>query len=129
VRLLSVAEVTEIHRRVIAQSGGAAGIRDAAALASSVAQPIQSFSGRELYVGIVHKAAALAFFLASNHPFVDGNKRVAHASMAITLRLNRYAIRASVEDQEQIMLSLAAGQLTREQFTSWVEQHAQRLGA
>jgi death-on-curing protein len=129
VRLLSVAEVTEIHRRVIAQSGGAAGLRDAGALASCVAQPSQSFAGRELYGTALQKAAALAFFLASNHPFIDGNKRVAHASMAVTLLLNGYGIRASVEDQEQVMLSLAAGQLSREQFTSWLEQHAQRLGA
>jgi len=66
-RLLSVTEVTEIHQRLIEQSGGANGLRDAGALASSVAQPAQSFSGQELYSGIIHKAAALAFFLASNH--------------------------------------------------------------
>jgi death-on-curing protein len=129
VRLLSVAEVTEIHLRLIAQSGGASGLRDAGALASSVAQPSQSFSGEELYSGLIQKAAAVAFFLASNHPFVDGNKRVAHAAMAVTLLLNGYAIQASIEDQEEVILSLAAGQLSREQFTNWVEQHAQRLGA
>jgi death-on-curing protein len=129
VRLLSVAEVVEIHFRLIAQSGGASGLRDAGALASSVAQPSQSFSGEELYSGVIQKAAALAFFLASNHPFVDGNKRVAHAAMAVTLLLNGYAIQASVEDQEEVMLSLAAGQLSREQFATCVEQHAQRLGA
>lgn len=128
-RLLAVAEVREIHRRLIVQSGGAGGLRDEGGLASSVAQPAQSFSGQELYVGVLQKAAALGFFLAANHPFVDGNKRVAHAAMVVTLRLNGFEIVASVEEQESVMLSLAAGQVTREQFTSWVEQHAHRLGA
>lgn len=91
-----------------------------AALESSVSQPLQSFGGDELYPGTLEKAAALAFFLASNHPFIDGNKRVAHAALAVTLRLNGYRLSAPVDEQERIMLRLASGELTRAEFSEWV---------
>ncbi|HKR63689.1 MAG TPA: type II toxin-antitoxin system death-on-curing family toxin [Thermoanaerobaculia bacterium] len=122
-RALSAADILYIHARVIEQSGGSMGLRDAGALESSVAQPMQSFDGVELYGDVPSKAAALAFFLASNHPFVDGNKRVAHAAMVVTLRLNGYSLAASIDDQETIMLQLASGALDRESFHEWVRTH------
>ena len=115
-----------IHARLIEQSGGSHGLRDLAALQSSVAQPLQSFGGSELYPDLISKAAALAFFLVSNHPFVDGNKRVGHAALVVTLRLNGHFLIASVDEQERVMLDLAAGRLTREKFTQWVQAHAVR---
>ncbi|MCU1348926.1 MAG: hypothetical protein JWO56_1956 [Acidobacteria bacterium] len=125
-RTLSISEVVEIHRRVVVQSGGSLGIRDHAALESSVSQPLQSFGDEELYAGVVRKAAALGFFLASNHPFVDGNKRVAHASVEVTLRLNGHRLESSIDEQEAVMLALASGTLDREQFVAWVEQHVRK---
>jgi death-on-curing protein len=129
VRYLSEAEVVEIHRRVVEQSGGLIGIRDRGALDSSVTQPSQSFAGEDLYVGPVSKAAALSFFLATNHPFVDGNKRVAHAALEVTLVLNGYELRATVDEQERIMLRLASGELSRAEFSDWVERHTHSSGA
>lgn len=58
-----------------------------------------------------------------NHPFVDGNKRVGHAAMETFLILNGYEIEATVADQEQIILDLAAGKLTREVFANWLKDH------
>ena len=81
-RWLSLAEVLELHRRLIEQSGGMPGLRDLGLLESSLAQPHQSFGGVDLYPGLIAKAAALGFSLIQNHPFVDGNKRVgAHAGI------------------------------------------------
>ena len=57
-----------------------------------------------------------------NHPFVDGNKRTAHAAMEVFLILNGFEIRSSVDDQEAMMLSLATGILKREGLTEWLEQ-------
>lgn len=82
-RYLSLAEVLVLHRRVIERSGGSPGIRNHAGLESAVAQPRQAFAGADLYVGAAAKAAALGFFIAANHAFVDGNKRVAHAAMEV----------------------------------------------
>jgi death-on-curing protein len=126
VRSLSLTEVVDLHRRVLEWSGGLAGIRDHAALQSSIAQPLQAFGGQDLYPGIVAKAAALAFFLATNHPFLDGNKRVAHAAMEVTLILNGFSLEASIDEQEQVMLRLAGGGFSRAEFSEWVERHARR---
>ena len=101
-------------------------MRDYDALESSVAQPDQTFDGTELYPSIPDKAAALGFFLVRNHPFVDGNKRVGHAALEVTLVLNGFELSASVDEQEQIMLSLAAGDMSRQDFTTWVAQHLTR---
>ena len=75
-RLLTVTEVLSLHDRIIATSGGSSGVRDAGALLSALAQPSATFDGNELYPTLEEKASALCFFLVSNHPFVDGNKRV-----------------------------------------------------
>jgi death-on-curing protein len=127
-RALSADDVIYIHARLIAQSGGSYGLRDRGALEASVAQPLQSFGGNDLYPEVIDKAAALGFFLSSNHPFVDGNKRVAHAALAVTLRLNGYRLVASVDEQEQIMLRLASGELSRSEFAEWVRLHTTTAG-
>jgi death on curing protein len=113
---------------VIEQSGGSGGIRDRGALESAVAQPFQTFAGRELYPSVVRKAAALGFFLISNHPFVDGNKRVGHAALEVTLLLNGFDLEASVDEQEEIIMAVASGESSREEFSNWVEQHVRRAG-
>jgi len=104
--------------------GGASGIRDFGALKSAVAQPRATFGGKDLYPTITEKAASLCFFIVMNHAFLDGNKRVGHAAMAVFLYLNGYDIDASIDEQERIMLAVAAGGLDRHGFTDWVNQHA-----
>ncbi|MFG3817622.1 type II toxin-antitoxin system death-on-curing family toxin [Limnothrix redekei] len=121
-RFLLVEDIIRIHEQVVARSGGSLGILNQAALESAMAQPQQSFSGIDLYEGLVDKAAALAFFLALNHPFIDGNKRVAYTAMEVFLVLNGYEVVASVDDSESTFLDLAAGRLTRQQLTEWLRQ-------
>ncbi len=123
IRYLSLAETLELHRSVLERWGGASGIRDLGALESALAQPRQSFGGQDLYPGLTSKAAALCFSLVLNHPFVDGNKRIGHAAMETLLIMNGSELRAPVDDQERIMLDLAAGNLSREDFVEWVTQH------
>ena len=122
-RYLSIAEVLELHRSVIERWGGASGIRDLGILESALAQPRQSFGGQDLYPDITSKAAALCFSLVLNHPFVDGNKRIGHAAMEVFLIVNGHELRAPIDEQERIMLDLAAGNLTRDSFVEWVKQH------
>ena len=124
-RYLTLGEVVALHRALLESSGGASGIRDLRALESAVAQPRASFSGTDLHPSLHAKAAALCFSLARNHAFVDGNKRVAHAAMEVFLTLNGYEIVAPVDEQERLLLDLAAGKLTREQMTEWLEKHLQ----
>jgi len=122
-RYLTLAELLEIHRRILVQSGGAGGIRELGAIESALAQPQMTFSGQELYSTIEAKAAAICFSLVMNHPFVDGNKRVGHAAMEVFLVLNACELHADVDDAERVILRVAAGQLTREELLDWIRTH------
>jgi death-on-curing protein len=126
-RFLTLEEVIELHRLVIGQSGGASGIRDRAGLASAVAQPRVTFDGRDLYPTLVEQAAAIGFSLVSNHPFVDGNKRIGHAAMETFLLLNGLELVATVDEQETVVLGLAGGGLKRDAFTEWVRSHVRKV--
>src|SRR5262245_51747912 len=126
-RYLTLEEVLELHRLALEQSGGLGGVRDLGGLDSALAQPQMTFGGQELYPELADKAAALGFSLVCNHPFVDGNKRVGHAAMETFLVLNGWELAADVDEQEQVVLRLAAGGLTREEFTAWVRSHLQQL--
>lgn len=126
-RYLTVSEVLDIHRQVVQQSGGSHGVRDLGAIESAVAQPQMTFSEKELYPTIVEKASALGFSFIQNHPFVDGNKRIGHAAMETFLILNGYQIVASVDEQEQIILQVAASKVSREAFTDWLRAHIEPL--
>jgi death-on-curing protein len=122
-RYLTVGEVILLYRRVMAQSGGAVGIHNLGALESAIAQPRMTFGGSDLYPTIADKAAVLGFALITSHPFVDGNKRIGHAAMETFLVLNGYEIDASVDEQEQVILAVAAGTMKREAFTGWLMVH------
>ena len=82
-----------------------------------------TFGGNDLYPSMEEKAAALAFSLVLNHPFIDGSKRVGHVAMETLLVLNGLELAASVDESEETMLALAAGQLSREQLVGWVRDH------
>ena len=122
-RYLTMGEVLEIYKGVIKQSGGGVGIRDLGALESAVAQPRMTFNGEELYPTIVEKASALGFSLIQNHPFIDGNKRTGHAAMEMFLMLNGYEISAGVNEQVEIVLGVAFGNIGRSTFTGWLRDH------
>lgn len=123
IRYLALVEVLSLHRQIIEQSGGALGVRDLGALQSALAQPRMTFGGEDLYPTLVDKAAAVAFSIVMNHPFVDGNKRTGHAAMETFLVLNGMEISASVDEQEQVILALAFGNSGREPFVDWLKQH------
>ena len=122
-RYLTLGEVVELHRRVVAQTGGATSLRDLGALESAVAQPRVTVGGVDAYPSLAAKAAAVGFSLIRNHPFVDGNKRVGHATIATFLKLNGFDLRAEVADAERIILGVAAGELGRDALEDWVEHH------
>jgi death-on-curing protein len=126
-RYLTLAEVLELHRRVIAQSGGANGIRALGGIESALAQPQMTFDGKELYPTLASKAAAICFSLVMNHPFYDGNKRIGHAAMETFLVLNGCELVAEVDNAEQTILQLAAGKLTRDELLAWVTEHLRSL--
>lgn len=121
---LSWEQLVALHARCIEESGGGTGIRDDGLAKSALAQPEMTFGGNELYPTLPEKAAALCFSLVSNHPFVDGNKRIGHAAMETFLLMNGFELEATTDDGEQAILAVAAGKMDRPKFTEWVRNHS-----
>lgn len=121
---LTVEQVLFIHMRLIAETGGGAGVRDLDLLASAVGRPQASFGGHDLYPDLYHKAAALLDSLVRNHPFVDGNKRVGIAAAGLFLRRNGLRLTASNAELEQFTLQVARSEASIEPMVAWLKRHS-----
>ena len=109
-----------IHDRQLAEHGGGTGVRDEALLDSALALPQQLFACGDPPPDLAALAASLAFGLARNHPFVDGNKRTAHVCYRAFLALNDAELVATEEEKYIAMLHLAAGHLGETEFADWL---------
>ena len=107
-----------LHAESLAEHGGRAGLRDEGLLDSALARPLNLVAYGE--PDLADLAAAYAFGLAKNHPFVDGNKRAAFLGAGLFLALNGFRLRASQVDATQAMLALAADELSEEAFARWL---------
>ena len=116
---LSVANVLAVHRRVIEEFGGDPGLRDRGLLESAVAMPQSTFDGELLHGGLAEQAAAYHYHLCSNHPFVDGNKRVAVAAAEVFLMINGSELTASDDELERLTMEVAAGRIAKDQVTEF----------
>lgn len=112
-----------IHERQLAEHGGLSGVRDASALSSALARPINRWTYGDDDPAVL--AAAYAFGIARNHPFADGNKRVGWATARIFLMRNEHHLAFEREDAVRVMLALAAGNLSEDDMADWFRQ---RLG-
>lgn len=127
VEFLTLDDVLELHIEMINRIGGSHGVKEQSGLESALAQPQMTFGGDDFYPTLAEKAAALAFSLIQNHPFNDGNKRVGHAAMLLFLDLNGCDFIDSVDEQERVILAVAASEMGREEFTEWVVAHTNLL--
>lgn len=112
-----------IHDRQLAEHGGGTGVRDEALLDSALARPQQLFAYGDPPPDLAALAASLAYGLARNHPFVDGNKRTAHVCYRVFLALNDARLIASDEEKYITMLRLAEGSLTADELTAWLRAY------
>jgi len=120
---LSLEEVLEIHQQQIEYYGGAAGVRDLSLLESAIAQPQAAFSTEFLHASLPAMAAAYLFHICRNHPFVDGNKRVA-ANAAITfLLMNDWEPAFSEDELVDAVLAVASSSMTKEGLVQFFETH------
>ena len=120
---VSIDEVLLLHALAILEFGGSAGTRDVGLLESAIAQPQMTFEGQMLHSTVVEMAAAYAFHLCQNHPFVDGNKRTALASCLVFLSYNAIEIEADPAALEQLAVDTAAGQKDKAQIAEFLRQH------
>ena len=115
--------VLAIHDRQLAEHGGISGVRDEGLLDSALARPQQSQAYGDPPPDLADLAASLAFGLARNHPFGDGNKRTAHVAYRTFLLLNGAEMHASDEDKYVAMVALADGTLSEADFAAFLRRH------
>ena len=120
---LTKEQVVSIHSSLIKASGGTDGVRDDGLLESALESPFQTFDGHDLYPSIIQKAARIGYSLVSNHPFIDGNKRIGIHIMLVFLAINGIDISCTQEDLINIGLSLADDTMTFEELSVWLSSH------
>jgi death-on-curing protein len=119
---LAAAEALAIHDRQLAEHGGGSGLRDAGMLESALARPVNRWSyGDDDRAAL---AAAYAYGIARNHPFVDGNKRTAWVLARLFLALNGARLSFDAADAIRTVLALAAGDLSEEELADWFRARA-----
>jgi death on curing protein len=126
-RYLTLAEVVELHRRLLRATGGAPGIRDPGALESAIAQPKANLLRRRFASLAGREGGGTLLFAGPGPSLRRRNKRVGHAAMETFLVLNGTEVEVEVGDQERVMLDLAAGRIDRSQLTAWLRQHLKPL--
>jgi len=117
--------VEAIHAMVVVQSGGSAGLRDAGLLESAIARAQQHRAYNDR-ADLFDLAAALGAGLARNHPFVDGNKRIAFVATVTFLELNGARFRATEAEAVLVMLDVATGKLKEPAFAAWLRANSTR---
>ena len=123
---LSIEQIEELHEFQVERFGGASGLRDRGALEAAAARPAMTFGGEDLYPDIPAKAAAVMHSLVMNHPYLDGNKRIAVNVAEFFLELNGYRLEASDEELEEITLAVARGEMDAEPLAIWFRQRTSR---
>ncbi len=114
-------DIVFLHSKLIEDFGGEDGVRDEGMLESAINAPLQTFDGADLYPSDVEKIARLSYGLAMDHPFLDGNKRIAAASLDLGLSANGIELNAADEDIIGEFIALASGEIEFAEFLRWVE--------
>jgi death-on-curing protein len=124
-QFLDVDDVLAVHAEALAAFGGSAGVRDAGLLASAVAMPRATFGGELLHEDLFAMAAACAYHIAQNQPFVDGNKRAAVLAAIVFLDINGVEIPEATDDLYDAMIGIAERRLGKDDIAAVLR----RLGA
>lgn len=123
----TVQDIYELHLQLKETFILSSGIRDENLLASAVNTPFQTFMGSDLYPSLCDKAAQLCYGIANNHPFTDGNKRTALHSMYVYLIINGFDITASQQEVENLIINVAAGNMTNVELAQWLRDNTIQL--
>jgi len=120
---LTLDEILEIHQDQIARYGGSDGVLNQGNLESAIAQPQASFGGHFLHGDVFEMAAVYLYHLAQNHPFADGNKRVATVAAIVFLAINGFELDADDDELEQLVLSVARGEMRKEEIADFLRRN------
>lgn len=118
---LTVQDVVGLHSEQLAIFGGPAGIRDQGLLESALSRPVNRWNYGESDLAVL--AAAYAFGIVKNHPFVDGNKRASFAALMVFLRINEIAFAPDIAVATAAVVALAAGEIDETGFARWIRDY------
>lgn len=121
---LSIEDTLSVHERMIEEFGGLPGVADRGLLESAVSMPTAGFAGEFLHKSLPAMAAAYLFHLCKNHPFFDGNKRVAVVAAEVFLNINGMSLDVSNEELKGLCLGVAAGEISKDETVAFFENHA-----
>jgi death on curing protein len=127
VKYLTAQQVLFIHARLVSETGGSHGVRDLGLLESAVARPRAVFEGKELFLDLFSKAAALMDSLIKNHPFVDGNKRTGIAAAALFLQRNGWKLSVIADELESMTLRVVNEVISIDELADWARANSVRL--
>lgn len=112
-----------IHSRIIQVTGGIDGLRDRAGLEAAIAAPLQSFGGEDLFPTDTEKIARIGFGLASNHAFIDGNKRIGAMVTQLLLKWNGYQFQLEQNELADMFIGIADGRKDETELRHWINAH------
>ena len=124
---LSAADILAVHDRVIEETGGSLGVREANLLASIAERPKTSFGGTEQFPDVFTKAAVYLESIATYHVFIDGNKRTALTVAGVFLALNGYKTNLPIAESEAFMLAAAQRQKSLEEIGAWLKKRSKKI--
>jgi|SRR6056297_257294 len=116
------------HEQLVKIYGGSFDIRDENLLDSALEQPKATYQGEYLHDSLLKMAAAYGYHLCNNHPFIDGNKRIAFVAMDTFLQKNNLEITASEKETYKMMIQISSGQLSKKELTLWLENNTNSIG-
>ena len=128
IRFLTLSEVLLILEDQIRSYGGLYGVRDINLLSSAIYMPESSFGGNYLHETIPAMAAAYAFHICQNHPFIDGNKRAALATSLVFLDINEYDFSCKNETLYNAIMDTAKGKIKKDELTKFYEKYSEKKG-
>ena len=126
---VAASDINIIHDQIIREIGGSSGLREAELLKSIALKPQASFGGRDLYIDLASKAAALFEALCNYHVFVDGNKRTAALVLYRYLCINGQDLTATNKQLEQYTLSVASSQPDLAEVAAWIKAHSREVSS
>jgi death-on-curing protein len=124
--MISIAEIILIQDILIEKFGGSRGIRDRELLESAISRPSQTFDNKNLYPTEIEKSAALVESIVTNHPFIDGNKRIGYVLMRLYLLDNGIDIVADQDDKYAFVIKIASGKSDFDEICNWINNHLKK---
>lgn len=125
--MIKIKEAKLIHNMLISRFGGIEGIRDEGALESALKRPYSTFDQTDLYPNPAEKAAAILESIITNHPFLDGNKRIGYVLMRLTLLQEGLDIEADQNEKYDFVMAISKGRYNFYQIKDWISKRIMKI--